>query len=489
MTGTKICCIEKPYTIYLLIFIFCLMIAGCATTPKSGIPMDTPTEKADFQINDKTVRAMVDKAEPLIEEVTEMKFKNRMKCEVVKRDVIRDELTRDLIPQLKKLLNTANDDMITRQAEMVAQSASQSMLGKYSPTKKVFYIVPDNVKTVTKLLEVKDDQIENFVFLLVTHEMVHALDDQYFDLKEKITSRTNVESAGAFNSLMEGHAVYVTDKVADKLKMSETAKQLSVKSAAGLTGTANRMQQQTYHNIYEKGAEFVKAIIGKKGPAIITTAFNSPPVSSAQIFYPDKYLNPTDVTDIDCSTIIKKVAEQLPVDGMGKQSLDIGGMVLRTMLVSKGIPENEVAPIADNCIGGAVFIAAKQAVQTRKGISMLIVNFNSGETVSRFDEISQKIEKSDVAQINARLNASYKIIKEEDLKLEGFNAARCKQSETKIDDKVTTKLGSTAIIGNMYIEVGFENMEDLTEKDMVDILNRIYTEQSKMRQGVKPASL
>jgi hypothetical protein len=480
--GSKAGYTKFIYSFMVFALFLSMIISGCKTTNENNVQAAIPAEEERFEINDKTVRAMIEKAEPLIEEVTQMKYKKKMKYEIVKRDVIRDELTQDLIPQIKRLLNITNDDMVKRQAEMTAQITSQSLLGKYSLAIKSFYIVPDNVDTISKILEVKEDQLHDFVFLLVTHEMVHALDDQYFDLKKIIASKTTVETAGAFNSLLEGHAVYVTNKIADRLNMSETAKQTSVKSAAGVSGELNRMQQQAYHSIYVKGAEFVQAIIDKKGPKIITTAFTSPPISTRQIMNPDEYLNPTAITGIDSSAIIKKVAEKLPIEGMSPQSIDIGGMILRTLLISKGIPESEAGPISDNCVNGAIYIASKQVMQTSQNISLFLLNFTTSEDAAKFDDISQKIDKSEIAQMNAKLNSYYKILKEEDLNLDGFSVARSREYETKTDNKITKKLGSTAIIDNMYIEVGFENMEKLTAKEMREILDIIYSEQHKLKQ-------
>ncbi|MBN1905384.1 MAG: hypothetical protein JW927_09825 [Deltaproteobacteria bacterium] len=482
MTSITTIHLRKWLKICLFILISGCIFSACKTTKDNSMAVQAPQKNKKFVINEKSVKEMIEKAEPLIEEVTEMKYKKKMKHEIVQRDVIRDELTQDLIPQIKKLLNITNDDMVKRQAEMTAQITSQSILGKYSLAKKSFYIVPDNVGTVSKFLEVKEDQLEDFVFLLVTHEMVHALDDQHFDLNKLIASRTTVEIAGAFNSLLEGHAVYVTNKIADKLNMSETAKQTSVKSAAGVSGELNRMQQQAYHSIYVKGAEFVEAIIEKKGPSIITAAFNSPPVSSRQIMNPDEYLNPKAVTGIDSVALLKKVAEKLPIEGMGTQSIDIGGMILRTLLISKGIPEGEAGPISNSCINGVMYVASKQVMQTSQNISLFLINFTTNEDAAKFDDISQKIDKSEIDQINAKLNAYYKILKEEDLNLDGYSVARSREYETKTDNKIAKKLSSTAIINNMYIEVGFENMEKLTAKEMREILDLIYSEQLKMKQ-------
>ena len=464
--------LHKCYFVCVLISIFSFLNYAFAT------------EEPSITITEESIKAMMEKATPLIEEVTGRKYKNNMEWKIVKRDIVRDVLIQELFPQLKKLLKGFGDDMLTRQAEMTAQIASQSLLGKYSFLKKEFYIIPDNVKTVVEMLEIKDEQIDDFIFLVVTHEMVHVLDDQYFDIQEKMKSRDNVENSGAFNALMEGHAVYVTNKVADILNISETSRQLSVKSAAGIQGKANRQQQQLFHSIYVKGSEFVEAIIDKKGPSAVTAAFASPPVSTRQIMIPDEYLNPPSVASIDFSKILQKVAGELPIEGMRSQELAIGSMILRTILISEGVPENDASAVSDNCLNGTLFLAIKQLVKPSE-VTVAILNFSSGEAVSRFVELEDKIEKSEMAQINAKLNASYNLVKEEVMKLDGFDFVKYRHSEKKIDEDVTTKLLSIGIIENMYVEVGFENVEEVTEDDVLNIMGLINTEQLKLRQESK----
>jgi hypothetical protein len=293
-----------------------------------------------------------------------------------------------------------------------------------------------------------------------------------------------VENSGAFNALMEGHAVYVTNKVADRLNISETSRQLSVKSAAGIQGKANRQQQQLFHSIYVKGSEFVEAIIDKKGPSAVTAAFTSPPVSTRQIMNPDEYLNPPSVASIDFSKILQKVAGELPTEGMRSQELAIGSMILRTMLIAEGVPENEASAVADNCLNGALFLAIKQLLKPSE-VTVAILNFSDGEAVSKFVELEDKIQKLVMAQLNAKLNASYNLVKEEVLKLDGFDFVKYRHSEKKIDEDVTTKLLSIGIIENMYVEVGFENVEEVTEDDVLRIMSLINTEQMKLRQESK----
>ncbi len=144
-------------------------------------------------VSETSIKGMTDKAAPLIEEITGRKYKANIEFKLVKRGVVRDVLTEELLPQFRKLLKGATADMINRQAEATAHIMSQVVLGKYSYLKKALYIIPDNVKSQVEMLEVEDEDFEDFVFLVVAHEMVHALDDQHFDLQEILKTRDSAE--------------------------------------------------------------------------------------------------------------------------------------------------------------------------------------------------------------------------------------------------------------------------------------------------------
>jgi hypothetical protein len=150
--------------------------------------------------------------------------------------------------------------------------------------------------------QVKKDNFYDFVFLVVTHEMVHALDDQYFNLDKLQNSRNNTEELQALSSLVEGHAVYVTEIIADKLEIPETIRTFSKKTTADMNDTQRLSSER-----YTKGYEFVEAIIKAKGAEGIVSAFKSPPVSTIQILYPQEYLKPSDMVKIDYAKLLETV--------------------------------------------------------------------------------------------------------------------------------------------------------------------------------------
>ena len=307
---------------------------GCLIVLVFGLVNSASAKASPEIVNDANIKRMTERAGPLIEELTGRTYKNSVEFKLVKRDIVRDVLAEELLPQLNKLLKGAAPDMISRQAETAAHMMSQAVLGKYSYLKKALYLVPDNVVSQVEMLEVNDEDLEDFVFLVVAHEMVHALDDQHFDLQKILETRDSAEKMQAFNAFTEGHAVYVTEQVADRLKLSEMARKLSVKSAAGITDESNRMQQQVFYNIYVLGSKFVETIIDSKGPSIIAKAFAAPPASTQHIMHPAEYLDPSIVNSLDYVALLQKVSGEFPIEGMRSQSIDVGPMTMRTTLAA-----------------------------------------------------------------------------------------------------------------------------------------------------------
>ena len=434
-------------------------------------------------VSETSIKGMTDKAAPLIEEITGRKYKANIEFKLVKRGVVRDVLTEELLPQFRKLLKGATADMINRQAEATAHIMSQVVLGKYSYLKKALYIIPDNVKSQVEMLEVEDEDFEDFVFLVVAHEMVHALDDQHFDLQEILKTRDSAEKMQAFNAFTEGHAVYVSNKLADRLQLSEMARKLSVKSAAGITDENNRMQQQIFHSVYVTGAEFVETIINSKGLAIVAKVFTSPPTSTRQIMHPEEYLDPSITSSLDCVALLQMVASEFPTEGMRSQSIDVGPMTLRAILVSQGISEKEANDITDDFINGALITAVKPTLKPSTATAF-VLNFATKETVAKFEELMKRVDQSEEAQFNAKLNASYNVVNEEKLEIDGYDSVIYRLVEKKVDEDVTTVIGATGTSGTVYVALGFSNMkDDVTKETILEVLTFINSEKSRMKES------
>jgi hypothetical protein len=456
-------------TCYILVFTIIIL----------GLASFTSAEEPSQKIDEASVKTMIEKAEPLIEDLTGMKFKERIKCKLVKREVVRDVMVEELLPKYKNLMKETDDDMIARQVETTAHAASQIMLGKYSLIKKEFLIVTDNVESLSKMFVIKDDDFQDFVFLVVAHEMVHALDDQYFDLQKKEIAMDDTEHMQAFGALVEGHAVYVTNKIAERLKLSETANKISLKSAAGVMNENDRLQQQIFYTTYVKGSEFVDAIINRKGPAGIAEAYASPPVSTRQIMNPEEYFNSSIAIALDCSKLLEKIASILPSTGMQMQSNSLGSMALSAGLIANGISEKDASAVANDCLSGAAVIGTKQTLKPKMMV-VTAIYFSSRESAVKRLEFEKKIEQSSESQFKAQLNSSYTVVEDKELKLEGFDPVRYRHVEGKINAVITTVLTAKGLMGALYVDVTFINMQEISEGKVSEILTALGTERQKM---------
>jgi hypothetical protein len=216
-------------------------------------------------------------------------------------------------------------------------------------------------------------------------------------------------------------------------------------------------------------------LIAKKGVSAIDDVFAAPPTSTRQTLNPEEYLNGTVGTTIDYTKLLQKLEPELPIKEMRSQKIDIGSMVLHALIVSQGISEKEAVALSDNCLDGIVFSAAKQALKP-SSVSIIIVNFKNRETAIAFDEMGKKVFQSETAQFKARLNTTFKILKEENLKLNGFDFIRFRHSERKVDEEITPDITAVGIHENVYVEMSFKNLPDLTGNDVLKFMGLINNE-------------
>ena len=473
--------LRKMAYIMCCFILMCLFIASCATkTIDTGEMALESAKLSSMEYNKDSVKSIIVKAKPLIEEISGLTYKKEIKFSFVKRKAYRDLFADGLSPMYEKLMKGADRNTIDRQVDAIAHQTSQVSMGMYFPREETIFLVPENAKENLERYEIKEEDVQDFLSLFVIYRMVSVLDDQHFNLMEKADT-SDMEASNAFRSLTEGHAVYVTDKVAERLKLSEAAKDAYLKCIAGITDETNPVQQQTFNLRYVKGKEFVDKIINKNGIQGIKQAFASPPVSMRQIMNPDDYLSKPNEVAFDCLALMKKVAQKLPIEGMQSQSASVDSMRLNAILVSQGLTSEDADSITSDCLGGAAVNAAKQA-QIPIVVSATVLNFTDHDAVVNYVTLTRKMEQASRAQVNAMLNAEVKVIEENDTsELDGFDAARYLQAEQTVDGKVTKSYSAEGIVGNFYISIAFINPEkEPNEENALDILTEINKERMSM---------
>lgn len=140
-------------------------------------------------------------------------------------------------------------------------------------------------------LVVRGDRADVFVELVIVHELVHALQDQHFDLERPELEDVEDESLLAFDSLVEGDAVRV------ELAWYETqtpARRQEVDDVLGgvLQDDDDDDDGDVVESLlgfpYYAGPPLVEVLLAGGGQPALDAAFVTPPTTSEQVLHPDR---------------------------------------------------------------------------------------------------------------------------------------------------------------------------------------------------------
>ena len=246
----------------------------------------------------------VAEAIPRIEQATGLKFKTPPKVEVRTREQVRDFLlkqfdeatpTAQLAGEEKayKLLGLIPDTMNLR--AFFVRVLTEQVVGYYDPKAKTLYVVQG-----------ADEQV---VCITITHELVHALQDQYVNIDSIQKSGSNNDRLAAAQALIEGEAQFEQisimlggpDQIETRLPGAWDRVREEIRNRQGempVFATAPMVIQESLLFPYLSGAEFVRRVKEKRGSH---DPFRDIPRSTEQILHPPSFLStppdePTTVT-------------------------------------------------------------------------------------------------------------------------------------------------------------------------------------------------
>lgn len=232
----------------------------------------------------------VDEAIPQIERATGLKFKRPPKLERRSRAQVREFLLAKFdestpAEELKaeetayKLFGLISDTLKLR--PFLVELLTEQIVGYYDPGVKVLYVV--------------EDAPDDLLGVTITHELIHALQDQYVNLDSIQKLRGNSDRQAAAQAVMEGQATYEQMKIMlggdvatripggwDQLRQTIRESQSSMPVFAN----APMAIQETLLFPYLSGAEFVRRFELHDPKA---SPLDSLPVSTEQILSEQAY--------------------------------------------------------------------------------------------------------------------------------------------------------------------------------------------------------
>ncbi|MEP6779994.1 MAG: hypothetical protein ABJC26_08905 [Gemmatimonadaceae bacterium] len=327
---------------------------------------------------------IVARAIPKIESQVGLKFKTTPKLEKRTKTEVREFLMKQLTdPKAKTLL--AGQEALYRGLGLIPDTLDvgallqrlleEQIVGYYDPGTKVLYVV--------------DGTSDVLITQTITHELVHALQDQYVKIDSIQGNIDNSDRQSASQAVLEGQAVYVQlaadpnagpmlsmpggwDRVRDMIKDNQVG--------MPVFSSAPRVIREGLLFPYLGGADFTRRFLLKRKPAELLTDL---PISTRQILNDDAYFNTPRI-------IPKTVKLPAPRVGTVTYSNTLGEFETRLALVQH-LKDEVVAKRAASGVDGD----RVEVIKTPEGeaIAWASVWDNAIEAGDFFDQLSIAISK------------------------------------------------------------------------------------------------
>jgi hypothetical protein len=165
--------------------------------------------------------------------------------------------------------------------ETMRQLFSVGVLGFYDPE--------------TGELVVRGSDFTALARITIVHELVHALDDQWFELHRPEYDERDDEVVFGFTSIVEGHARIIENRYRETLSPEESAAAAREELDQLLGSDVDVFSippvlLELLVAPYDLGERLVQIILDEQGPAGLEAAFGDPPTTSEQVIHPERYL-------------------------------------------------------------------------------------------------------------------------------------------------------------------------------------------------------
>ena len=360
------------------------------TSPTPSADAPTPTADATRGPSD-PARAEIEAIEADVVDLRGLELLDDLDEQIIDRDelarrvseIIAEEYTPEearvdaLTYWLLRLIPDRDLDLYQLQIDLL----SEQIAGYYDPETKELVVVTDQGD-----LGVTDK-------VTMAHEIVHALQDQHFDLIAIDEFAIDADHDAAITALIEGDATLsMTDYMLgylDPLELIELLGETFTGADSGVLDDAPRYIADGLLFSYDSGQVFATALFDEGGYAAIDAAFSDPPSSTEQILHPEKYIDP----DRDEPILVDNpdISRDLGDDWQLLRGDVLGEWDLRIMLEDNGVGAARAATASEGW-GGSWF----DIYESDSGvISLLTTRWDTNDDADQFAEALMRTFSND----------------------------------------------------------------------------------------------
>ena len=427
-------------------------------------------------------------ARPLIEEITGLKFMKEVDLRIITPDELGEIERKRLVAQSVSVSPGADRKQIELNSRLFSEFYSEIIPELYEFADGNLYMVPDTFQRNVVLVKPSKDKIRNIMVLLVAHDMVHALDDQNYGISARIIKPKSQDELGILESIVEGHAVFVARKVAEKMGLKEEDVRFGMMFTSGDLGEASvfdegarQVVSTRFKQIYVRGEEFIKFVHEKEGNPGITRLFNSPPKKLSAVMQPQLYYEKELLAKEDYFSLLSVLERVIAPEKekWQKQGGEINEMLLRAGL-STGLTPKEIEETLKGFNEGYSLTFAKGNTAF---ISAALLMFRENKDAASFLAAEEKSIKSKWERIKGTPGVAMEVL--QDIKLDAPPAGKTVIKEVIIaptQNQRTYTLNMMGTYKNFECEFTFVNCK-VNNEQLAVLLSALFKNlEAKLKQ-------
>jgi hypothetical protein len=341
------------------------------------------------------------------------------------------------------------------EADAASSAIARGMLAKYEFASHTIHVVPENAEWVAERLEDPALLSPEVLRVVLVHEAVHAQDFQRFPALEAARQgRTTISGLKAVGAVVEGHAQYVTARVAAATGIEDAFRRFSraITALAPGSDAAQRILLEfaaaEMEFAYEQGRRFFEAVAEARGPEGVLAVLRDPPETVEAIENPARWLSPAGAgAHPDLDLLLEGYEPLLPVEGWSERRSPL----LRTQLEAVFRPLADPAKVAVLAAYEEGRIRMAQRPDGGGMVVVLVARFAAPEDATHYLTLARRLsEAKDAALREGRIRiaaASYADGAGPQRALPGFSVAKTVAVEGAASQAVL--LETTAV--NRYV--------------------------------------
>lgn len=354
-----------------------LLLSGCtsASHPHSLSTPSTsasPTATSSAASKPPALSVVLPRIEAFVEKERGLKFKHSVKVTLLAEKAF--------VAKLKSLdTSSASDEEKTKStlAALGLIKASTDLHAAFATATDAGVIGFYDDKT--KALYVRGATATPGTQAVLSHELTHALTDQWFGLDRPALDKDTQEKSLAFTTLIEGDAERTRMAFEATLSPADRASAEKQENAGG-TPKVPQIVLELISLPYAVGPQFVESLVIHGGVNEINRAYRNPPVSSEQLLDPTKYF----------SNQGPKPVAKPHADGKVLDASDLGAIGLILTLSSR--VDQQTAVQASRGWGGDEYVSWKSG--KRYCIRDSIEMDDAASTARLHDALTQWVDDS-----------------------------------------------------------------------------------------------